>query len=293
MSCSVAAGPSAKRRSRPCAAPKARTSASSASSLAAPSGPKIWIAPSNAARAAARAVACCTTVRALATRLLCHWLDQAPGLSVASAALRPVTDWALSASRCTTSRKRDSVSASCRVPAGQSKCGVSALASRTLRPIASNRLSPFGARRCRLATSALSSSRSRRSAEASLVHSSLASASLASHARSSCFSTSDLVALWECTSRQKSPSPCAVRRRCTTLSAAIFSDTNSTRRPSARLCAIMLAMVCDLPVPGGPSSTKSMPLAEATTAASCEESAGKGVNSCAGSSWASSAVGGV
>ena len=40
----------------------------------------------------------------------------------------------------------------------------------------------------------------------------------------------------------------------------------------------MFAIVCDFPVPGGPSSTKLQPFAEATTAASCEESAGSGVN---------------
>ncbi len=51
----------------------------------------------------------------------------------------------------------------------------------------------------------------------------------------------------------------------------------------------MLAMVCDLPVPGGPIITKLRPWAAATTAASCEESAESGVNSCSGDRrWSSS-----
>ena len=39
-----------------------------------------------------------------------------------------------------------------------------------------------------------------------------------------------------------------------------------------------LVMVCDLPVPGGPSSTKSMPSAAARTAANWLESALMGVS---------------
>ena len=49
-------------------------------------------------------------------------------------------------------------------------------------------------------------------------------------------------------------------------------------------------MVCDLPVPGGPASTKLRPAAAAATAASCELSASSGQALAAGaSSWSSSA----
>ncbi len=41
--------------------------------------------------------------------------------------------------------------------------------------------------------------------------------------------------------------------------AARFSATNSTRLPRADREAIRLAMVWDLPVPGGPSMTRSAP----------------------------------
>ena len=68
--------------------------------------------------------------------------------------------------------------------------------------------------------------------------------SSSSTARFDCFSL--------CSSRQAAPSPTVPSRRFTTSSAASFSDTNSTLRPSSTAWAMMFMMVCDLPVPGGP-----------------------------------------
>lgn len=79
-----------------------------------------------------------------------------------------------------------------------------------------------------------------------------------------------------CRSSVKSPSPMAWTRRATTSSAARFSATNSTRRPSAIARPRRLAMVCDFPVPGGPSSTKVRPLMASATADTWEPSAGMG-----------------
>ncbi|EME69533.1 hypothetical protein H261_12804 [Paramagnetospirillum caucaseum] len=77
--------------------------------------------------------------------------------------------------------------------------------------------------------------------------------------RRSSSSTARLLALLLCNSRQTAPSPMASRRRFTTSSAAIFSATNSTLRPPATAPAIRLAMVWDLPVPGGPWITRLRP----------------------------------
>ena len=74
--------------------------------------------------------------------------------------------------------------------------------------------------------------------------------------------------LFEWSSRQKGFSPTDARRLCTTSSAAFFSETNSTLRPSARLWAIRFVIVWDLPVPGGPCRTNDFPIAEYSTAAS-------------------------
>ncbi|MNT92547.1 hypothetical protein D3C72_2338540 [compost metagenome] len=52
-----------------------------------------------------------------------------------------------------------------------------------------------------------------------------------------------LLALWECISRQKSPSRLSTSRRCTTSRAAIFSETNNTDLPAAISSAIMFVMV--------------------------------------------------
>ena len=58
------------------------------------------------------------------------------------------------------------------------------------------------------------------------------------------------------------------RRRATTSSAEAFSATNMTVRPVARARNTRLATVCDLPVPGGPSTTRLRPsTASATTRA--------------------------
>ena len=61
-----------------------------------------------------------------------------------------------------------------------------------------------------------------------------------------------LFALRECNSMQTSRRPCLTMRSYTTESAAIFSAMNRTVFPSCTAAATMLAMVCDLPVPGGP-----------------------------------------
>ena len=70
--------------------------------------------------------------------------------------------------------------------------------------------------------------------------------------------------------------PTASSRRATTSSAARFSATNSTRLPSATARVSRLVMVCDLPVPGGPSSTNVRPATASAIARSCEASAGSG-----------------
>ena len=70
--------------------------------------------------------------------------------------------------------------------------------------------------------------------------------------------------------------PIASSRRATTSSAARFSATKSTRLPSATARASRLVIVCDLPVPGGPSSTKVRPAAASAIARSWEASAGTG-----------------
>ena len=76
--------------------------------------------------------------------------------------------------------------------------------------------------------------------------------------------------------------PMALSRFCTTSRAAIFSATNNTRLPWNSALAIMLVMVCDLPVPGGPCKTKLLPLPESTIASNCEESTSTGMAKSAG-----------
>ena len=65
--------------------------------------------------------------------------------------------------------------------------------------------------------------------------------------------------LWECNSSTNFPNPTFVNLSLTTSNAAIFSETNNTDLPSANNSAIKLTMVCDLPVPGGPSTTRFLP----------------------------------
>ena len=55
-----------------------------------------------------------------------------------------------------------------------------------------------------------------------------------------------------CRSSTRSPRPTRSSRPTTASMAARFSATKSTRLPSAARVAMRLAMVCDLPVPGGP-----------------------------------------
>ena len=87
------------------------------------------------------------------------------------------------------------------------------------------------------------------------------------------------------------PMPTASSRRATTSRAARFSATNSTRLPSATAWVSRLVMVCDLPVPGGPSSTNVRPAPASAIARSCEASAGAG--SCAARSSRSTKPAGV
>ena len=88
-------------------------------------------------------------------------------------------------------------------------------------------------------------------------------------------------------SRQNGSNPILVRRFCTTESAAIFSATNSTRFPLYRALAIILVMVCDLPVPGGPCNMKLFPSPDSMTASSCEESTSTGMAKLIGSRFLS------
>ena len=57
--------------------------------------------------------------------------------------------------------------------------------------------------------------------------------------------------------------------------AARFSATKSTRLPSPAREAMRLAMVCDLPVPGGPLMTRWAPLRTASMALCWVESASR------------------
>ena len=58
----------------------------------------------------------------------------------------------------------------------------------------------------------------------------------------------------------------------TTSNAALFSATNKTFLPLEINSVIIFVMVCDFPVPGGPSSTKLLPLIASWIATSCDAS---------------------
>ena len=81
--------------------------------------------------------------------------------------------------------------------------------------------------------------------------------------------------LCEWSSKTNLPKPTLVSLSFTTSNAAIFSDTNKTDLPSASNSAIKLTIVCDLPVPGGPSTTRFLPAFTSWIAAICDESASK------------------
>ena len=66
------------------------------------------------------------------------------------------------------------------------------------------------------------------------------------------------------------------RRRATTSSAEVFSATNMTVRPLARARKIRLATVWDLPVPGGPWTTRLRPATASATTRAWGESATSG-----------------
>ena len=155
-------------------------------------------------------------------------------------------------------------------------------------PVASKTVKPLGYSRCSESTSPLSDWRSWPSRSASRAQSSAVRWALMASDLPSCWRTSAFFAFEECSSRQNGPSPMLERRRCTTSSAAIFSETNSTVLPLARLCAIRLVMVWLLPVPGGPSSTRSRPASTAQIALSCDESASSGARMSCGRWVASS-----
>ena len=98
--------------------------------------------------------------------------------------------------------------------------------------------------------------------------------------------------LLECNSKQNGSRPMAARRFCTTSNAAIFSATNSTRFPWKRALEIILVIVCDFPVPGGPCRTKLLPDAASLIAANCDESAliGRAISSDGNSSTVSASL---
>ncbi len=145
------------------------------------------------------------------------------------------------------------------------------------RPIARYTVNPLGWRWWRRSTIPFSWSRAICSRLASRAHFDSENRAVASQAAPNCCSTSIFFALLEWSSKQNSPNPTSRKRRYTTSKAAIFSEMNSTLRPSARLWAIMFEIVWDLPVPGGPMRTKSLPLEQARIDDSCDESAASGV----------------
>ena len=81
--------------------------------------------------------------------------------------------------------------------------------------------------------------------------------------------------LCECNSNTNFPRPTLSNLLFTTSSAAIFSLTKRTVFPSAISSAIKFTIVCDLPVPGGPSTTKLWPAFTFSITAICDESASK------------------
>ena len=142
-----------------------------------------------------------------------------------------------------------------------------------------------GSAACSSSAMRLSSSRVRRSRAGSPT--SGKACALADSVRPSSSASAFLLAVRECSSRQTSRSPAFTRRSCTTESAAIFSATNSTDLPSCAAAAIRLVMVCDLPVPGGPCTTRLAPWRTSSMTLVCEASASTTWMMRAGSSSAS------
>jgi hypothetical protein len=89
------------------------------------------------------------------------------------------------------------------------------------------------------------------------------------------------------------PNPAVVSRRCTSSSAAAFSETTSTRLPACSRQPTMFATVCDLPVPGGPLSTKLCPATAAATAARWLASASSTSGTSSGGASSSIRAGGI
>ena len=145
--------------------------------------------------------------------------------------------------------------------------------SSTCSPSARNGATPLGASgRCSASLASLSWSRKARS-RSPVIAGGGAAGRAASSVRRSSFTTASLLALRLCSSRQTRSSPARARRPWTTCSAAIFSATNSTDFPSLTAAAMMLAMVCDLPVPGGPCTTRLRPRRMVSITSACDKSA--------------------
>ena len=113
-------------------------------------------------------------------------------------------------------------------------------------------------------------------------HSLLEAVSRVVHDFFSCSNIARLLALLLWSSKHKWSKPILWRRLYTTFNAAIFSATNKTFLPLAKLWQIIFAMVSDLPVPGGPSKTKSWAFVEASIATNWELSAFKGAKTSEG-----------
>lgn len=85
-------------------------------------------------------------------------------------------------------------------------------------------------------------------------------------------------------SRHRSPRPTLSSRRRTTSNAACFSATKRTVLPAATALAMRFVIVCDLPVPGGPSMTNERPASAQLTACSWAPSMAIGQNAFASAS---------
>jgi hypothetical protein len=85
--------------------------------------------------------------------------------------------------------------------------------------------------------------------------------------------TSRLFAFRLCISRHSAPSPAFLNRSWTASSAAVFSATKRMVLPACTAAAMTLVIVCDLPVPGGPWTTRFRPSRASSTTIACELSA--------------------
>ena len=95
---------------------------------------------------------------------------------------------------------------------------------------------------------------------------------------SSSFKNSFLFEFLPWSSKQPTPKSTLSNLDFTTSKAAFFSLTKSTVLPIAINSAIKFTIVCDLPVPGGPSTTRFFPNLASSKTASWDESASKTLN---------------